>query len=230
MNRRSTYVKGAVLLALVIGAIALQLAVGLPDQAELRSVLDGLGAVAIPAYIALYAGVTLLPAGPTAVLTIVGGALLGFPVALACVLVGALLGASGSFFISRSLGREFVRGVSNERIRALDEKVGRNGFATVLVARLIPLVPFSSANYAFGVTSVTWPAYAVATAVGILPGTALYVAVGAYGATPGSWPFIVAVAGLVLLSGAGLVRARVSRGREARRDSSSDVAGEPVPE
>ncbi|WP_372729855.1 TVP38/TMEM64 family protein, partial [Nocardioides sp.] len=109
--------------------------------------------------------------------------------------------------------------------------VGRRGFTTVLVARLIPLVPFSSANYAFGVTSVTWPAYASATAVGILPGTALYVAVGAYGAQPGSWPFILAVVGLVLLSLAGVIRSRVSRDRDpSTGDPSTGGAAPPARE
>lgn len=40
---RGVLVKAGVLLALVAAAVALQLSVGLPSQAELRSTLDGLG-------------------------------------------------------------------------------------------------------------------------------------------------------------------------------------------
>ena len=208
---RTGCVKGALLLLLVAGAIALQVTVGLPDQAELQAVLDGLGFVAFPAFIAVYAATSLLPAGPTALLTIVGGALFGFPVALVCVLCAALLGAVGSFFISRYLGRDLVRGISGERLLALDRKVAEHGFGTVLLARLVPLVPFSAANYAFGLTSVTGWSYVAATALGIVPGTALYVAVGAYGAEPGSWPFVLAILGLVLLSLLGVLRSRRDR-------------------
>src|SRR5262249_45817616 len=41
-----------------------------------------------------------------------------------------------------------------------------------------PVFPFSLLNYAFGLTRVTTGAYAVATIVGILPGTAMYVYLG----------------------------------------------------
>ena len=107
---------------------------------------------------------------------------------LAAVLVAAVLGSTASFVIRRSLGRDAVRGVSNERVRALDERVADHGFATVLLARLVPLVPFSTANYAFGLTSVTARVVRPATALGILPGTAVYVAVGAYGTSPARCP------------------------------------------
>jgi uncharacterized membrane protein YdjX (TVP38/TMEM64 family) len=89
----------------------------------------------------------------------------------------------------------------------------------VLVARLVPLLPFSTLNYAFGLTSVTVRSYVLATAVGIVPGTTLYVMVGAYGTRPGSWPFVIAVVGLVLLSGIGFLRSR--RSASAGRSCSS---------
>lgn len=205
---RSTWIKLAAFVTLLAGAVVLQLVVGLPSQEELRSSLDGLGAVAIPAFIVLYIGVSLLPVGPSGLLTIVGGALLGFAVALASVLLAAVIASSLSFLIGRSLGREAVQGLSNERIRALDEKVGAHGFATVLLARLVPVIPFTTANYAFGVTSVRLWSYIVATALGIIPGTAIYVSVGAFGADPSSPAFLLAIAGLVLLTLIGLWRSR----------------------
>ena len=205
---RSTWIKLAAFVTLLVGAVVLQLVVGLPSQEELRSSLDGLGAVAIPAFIALYVGVSLLPVGPSGLLTIVGGALLGFAVALASVLLAAVIASSLSFLIGRSLGREAVQGLSSERIRALDEKVGAHGFATVLLARLVPVIPYTTANYAFGVTSVRLWSYVLATALGIIPGTAIYVSVGAFGADPSSPAFLLAIAGLVLLTLIGLWRSR----------------------
>lgn len=205
---RSTYVKAGVLVALVVAAVVLQLTVGLPSREELQSLLDGLGPWAVPAFVALYVAACLLPVGPSGLLTIVGGALLGFGVALGAVLVGAVLGSTVAFAISRSLGRAAVRGISSERVRALDDRVSEHGFGAVLLARLVPLVPFTTANYAFGLTSIPAAPYVLGTAVGILPGTAIYVAVGAYGADPGSPPFLLAIAGLVLLTVIGLLRSR----------------------
>ena len=209
---RSTYLKAGVFLALIVAAIVIQLSVGLPSREELQSLLDGLGPVAIPAFIGLYIAASLLPVGPSGLLTIVGGALLGFFVALAPVLVAAIIGAVVAFLISRSLGRAAVQGVSNERVRALDARVSEFEFGAVLLARLVPLIPFTTANYAFGLTSVRLPAYALATAIGIVPGTAVYVAVGAYGAEPSSPPFLLAIGALVLLTVIGIVRSRRQSG------------------
>ena len=205
---RSTWIKLAAFVTFLVGAVVLQLVVGLPSQEELRSSLDGLGAFAIPAFIVLYVGVSLLPVGPSGLLTIVGGALLGFAVALPSVLVAAVIASTISFLVGRSLGREAVQGLSSERIRALDEKVGEHGFATVLLARLVPVIPYTTANYAFGVTSVRLSSYVLATALGIVPGTAIYVSVGAFGADPSSPGFLLAIAGLVLLTLIGLWRSR----------------------
>lgn len=207
---RGALAKLVLLLALVAAAVIAQQTLGIPSQDEVRRSLDSLGPWVVPAYIATYVGVCLLPAGPTAVLTIAGGALLGFAVALPATLLGATAGATLAFIVSRSLGRDAVQRVSGDRVRALDERVRRHGLATVLVARLVPLVPFSTANYAFGLTGVQGREYVLGTAVGIVPGTAVYVAVGAYGAEPGSLPFVLAIGGLVLLAAIGWWRSRRS--------------------
>ena len=210
---RSSWVKLGILVAIVVCAVVLQLVVGLPSQAELRDALDDLGFWGPAVFVAVYVGVNLLPAGPAAVVTIVGGALFGFPAGLALVLVGANLGSLAGFGVSRVLGRSAVEGVDNARVRRVDAQVREHGFATVLVARLIPLVPFSTSNYVFGLTSVRLRHYALATVLGILPGSAVYVAVGAFGSDPGSLPFLLAIAALVLLSLVGLLRKRLTGSR-----------------
>lgn len=205
---RSTYLKAALLGLLIGTAVVVQVAVGLPSRTELQSLLDGLGAAAVPAFIALYVGVSLLPFGPSAVLTIVGGALLGFAVALPAVLVAAVIASTIAFLVARTLGREAVQGIGNARVRALDARARDRGFATVVLARLVPAIPFTTLNYAFGLTGVRLTSYVAGTALGIIPGTAVYVAVGAYGVEPTSPPFLLALAGLVLLAVIGLVRKR----------------------
>ncbi len=87
----------------------------------------------------------------------------------------------------------------------LDRWVERRGVWAVLVARLVPVLPFTAVNYASGLTAIGFWPYLLATAVGILPGTVAYVAIGAYGSEPGSWPFVVAVGALALLAAGGVV-------------------------
>lgn len=210
---RSTYGRAGVLVALIAIAVVLQLSVGLPSREELQTLLDGLGPVAIPGFIVLYVVASLLPVGPSGLLTIVGGALLGFAVALASVLFAAITAAVIAFLISRRLGRDAVRGISNARVRDLDARVGAHGFGAVLLMRIVPLVPFTTANYALGLTSIPLAPYALGTALGVIPGTSIYVAVGAYGAEPGSPPFLLAIGGLIVLTVIGLLRSRRQDGR-----------------
>lgn len=205
---RSTYLKAAVLGAIIVAGVVVQLSVGLPTRDELQSLLDGFGPVAIPGFIVLYVVVSLLPIGPSGLLTIVGGALLGYAVALASVLLAATTAALLAFLISRKLGRDAVQGISNARVRDLDARVSAHGFGAVLLMRLVPLIPFTTANYAFGLTSIPLAPYALATALGIVPGTVIYVAVGAFGAEPGSTPFPLAIGALIVLTVIGLLRSR----------------------
>jgi len=59
-----------------------------------------------------------------------------------------------------------------------DDASPRRGFLTVLVARLIPVVPFTVVNYLAGATALRLRLFLSATALGIVPA---HVALGDYG-------------------------------------------------
>jgi uncharacterized membrane protein YdjX (TVP38/TMEM64 family) len=84
-----------------------------------------------------------------------------------------------------------------ERFGAVDAAVGREGFKIVMLLRLSPLFPFTLLNYALGLTRVRARDFVVASWIGMLPGTFLYVYLGslltsatelAAGGTPSSAP------------------------------------------
>lgn len=207
MSRQGVVIRVAALVLAIIAFAVFETRVGLPSGIDVRGYFAGLGWTALPAFVVFYATATLLPL-PKAVCTIAGGAIFGFWVGLAVVLVGAIAGSIGAFAGARWLGRDSVRGLTANRVRRLDQQIGQRGFVTVLVARLVPIVPFTTINYVFGLTAVTLRPYVGGTAIGIVPGTAVYVAVGAYGFSPGSWPFVIAVAGVIGLSIIGVIHAR----------------------
>ncbi len=64
------------------------------------------------------------------------------------------------------------------RMRAIDAAVEREGFKLVLLLRLSPIFPFNVLNYALSLTRVTLGRYVLASAIGMLPGTVLYVSLG----------------------------------------------------
>lgn len=129
-------------------------------------------------FVAIYAAAVAL-AIPGTILTLTGGAVFGFWGGLLLNSVGANIGANLAFALSRSLGRSGIRGLLRgenlqRHMRRLDAVAGRHGFRGLLVLRLIPAVPFNVLNFGPGLTAMTWKAYAGATALGIIPGTAVY--------------------------------------------------------
>jgi uncharacterized membrane protein YdjX (TVP38/TMEM64 family) len=196
--------RGAVLrllaLVVVIGvAILVAVIVGIPTATQLRSHFAGMGAWAPLLFAAFYAAATLSPL-PKSVFTLAAGAVFGLTEGLLVVLGGAMIGAVLAFFVARALGRDGVHRLTGVRVDRFDDHLARRGFLTVLIARLIPVVPFTVINYLAGLTAIRVRVFLAATALGILPATTAYVALGAYGSRPGSWPFVAAVAALVALT------------------------------
>ncbi len=224
MTRRGITIRLGVFAVVIVAFVVLETQVGFPSGTDVRGYFSGLGWIALPAFVGFYAAATLLPL-PKAVCTIAGGAIFGFWVGFAVVLIGAVVGSTGAFAGARWLGRNSVRGLNVDRVRRLDAQIGRRGFVTVLITRLVPIIPFTTINYILGLTAVTLRSYVGATAIGIVPGTAVYVAVGAYGFSPGSWPFAIAVGGVVVLSIVGIIHSRRVRAAEqVSSDGPDDVS------
>jgi uncharacterized membrane protein YdjX (TVP38/TMEM64 family) len=139
----------------------------------------GQGATTWVVFILIYivATVALMP---ESLLTLAAGAAFGLPRAMVLVSIASTLGATAAFFLGRTLAREWVgRKIEHwPKFRALDRAIGTHGFWTVFLTRLSPAIPFSWLNYAYGITAVRPRAYILASWVGMLPGTLLYVYAG----------------------------------------------------
>ncbi|MCV2490525.1 TVP38/TMEM64 family protein [Geodermatophilus sp. YIM 151500] len=209
---RAGWLRPALLVLLLGAAVTGAAVVGVPDTAALRADVEGLGPAGPPVFVLLYAAATLLPL-PRNVLSAAAGLLFGFVQGVLVVLPGALLGALAGFGLGRALGRGAVERFTGTRVARVDALLARRGFVAVLVARVVPVVPFTGVNYAAGLTAIRSGSFAVGTALGIVPGTVAYVALGAYGTSPASWPFLVAVAALAGPAGLGWALARRRPGR-----------------
>jgi uncharacterized membrane protein YdjX (TVP38/TMEM64 family)/Fe-S oxidoreductase len=139
------------------------------EEQTLRAWIEGAGIMAPIVYMLLYtlAPVLFLPGLP---ITVVGGVLFGPFWGVVYTIVGATMGASVAFLVSRYLAREWVEGkLKNPRWNRLDEGVERHGWKVVAFTRLVPLFPFNLLNYAFGLTRIAFRQYVVATFVCMLP-------------------------------------------------------------
>lgn len=144
--------------------------------ADFQAWVKGIGPAGYLAYVALYVVfcVLLLPAS---VLTIGAGAIFGFAKGSLVVIAGGTLGATASFLLARTTLRGRVERMiaGNERFRALDRAIAREGGRIVFLVRLAPVFPFAILNFAFGLTGVGTAAYVVATFLGIIPLTLTFV-------------------------------------------------------
>jgi uncharacterized membrane protein YdjX (TVP38/TMEM64 family) len=230
---RSGAVLRLVVLGAVIGvAILVAVLVGIPTATQLRTHFTGMGAWAPLLFAGFYALATLSPL-PKSVFTLAAGAVFGLAEGLLVVLAGALVGAVLAFYVARALGRDGVQRLIGVRADRFDEQFASHGFLAVLLARLIPIVPFTVVNYLAGLTAIRVRVFVAATAIGMLPATTAYVALGAYGSRPRSWPFWVAVGALVALTAIGGVsqwwRRRRSRTQATGQGNANELTVSATP-
>jgi uncharacterized membrane protein YdjX (TVP38/TMEM64 family) len=171
------------LAALIAIVIALFLAMKfLPVQEWLRSFngwVGQMGVTGIFIFIGVYAAATVLLA-PGAILTIGAGFAFGLWKGFLAVSAGATLGASLAFLVARFIARDKVEAIAkgNRKFRNIDNAIGKQGAKLVFLLRLSPVIPFNLSNYFYGLTGVKFWPYVLASWIGMMPGTFLYVYIG----------------------------------------------------
>ncbi|MFQ5704507.1 MAG: TVP38/TMEM64 family protein [Gemmatimonadales bacterium] len=178
VTRERSYFKLAALAVILIGVTVLVKATPVGEHFTRDKIIEGLNAVrgslwAPLIFVFAYATATAF-ALPGSLLTIAGGAVFGFWGGSLLNSLGANLGASAAFGLSRALGRDGVEALVGGRIEGLNKATEQHGFLALLVLRLIPLVPFNALNFGSGLTAMRWRDYVLATVLGILPGTLVY--------------------------------------------------------
>ena len=117
---------------------------------------------------------------PGLIPTMAAGVLFGVIQGTLLVSISSISGATLAFLTGRYLAREWVavkiRG--NQKFEAIDVAVAKEGWKIVGLTRLSPVFPFNLLNYAFGLTQVSLRDYFLASWIGMLPGTVMYVYIG----------------------------------------------------
>jgi uncharacterized membrane protein YdjX (TVP38/TMEM64 family) len=117
---------------------------------------------------------------PGSALTLGAGAIFGVVRGSIIVSVASTLGATAAFLVGRYFARDWIarKIEKNEKFAAIDQAVGREGWKIVGLTRLSPAFPFSLLNYAYGLTKVSFRDYVLASWIGMMPGTIMYVYLG----------------------------------------------------
>jgi uncharacterized membrane protein YdjX (TVP38/TMEM64 family) len=131
------------------------------------------------AYLFLYVGATALSVPGAVFLTLAGGFLFGTALATGLVVLGATGGAVLLFLIARTAFGEPLRARAGPWLSKMAEGFRADAFNYLLVLRLVPIFPFWLVNLVPALLGVPLSTFALATAIGIVPGSLVYASVGA---------------------------------------------------
>jgi uncharacterized membrane protein YdjX (TVP38/TMEM64 family) len=200
----------------------------------------GTSGAAIYTIIYILAAVLLFPAS---LLTLAAGFLYGPLWGTLLVSPTSVAGSTVAFLLGRSVARDWIktRIEQNPRFSAVDAAVEANGFKVVFLLRLSPIFPFTLLNYALGLTRVRLRDFVLASFLGMLPGTFLYVYLGSSVANlaalasgratgGGTWEHLLFWGGLAatLLVVVLVTRtARQALNRSLQHEHTSVIVGEP---
>src|SRR5438552_5707446 len=206
-------------------------------QDLLKSALDWIGKLGLwgpVIFVGLYVVATVLFV-PGLVLTLGAGAVFGVALGSVCVSISATLGATAAFLVGRHLARDAIarKIEKNEKFAGLDRAVADDGWKIVFLTRLSPVFPFTLLNYAFGLTRVRLSHYVLASWIGMMPGTVMYVYLGSLvnvGAghrqrTVGEW--VLYGVGLVATIAVTVFVTRLAMKALAKKISSSETGHNP---
>jgi len=206
MNQKNkTILKFTIFLILILAIIYSVSTLGLKDYltpSKIKESVLAFGPLAPLGFILIYnlGSILFLPG---TILSIAGGAIFGATLGTIYVIIGATLGATFAFLISRYFARSFFEDIVEKKypkIKEYDDKLEKNGFMTVLFFRLVPIFPFNGLNFTLGLTKVKIRDYFFGTLIGIIPGTFAYVYLGSAIVEMNYTNIIYAIILIVLLS------------------------------
>jgi uncharacterized membrane protein YdjX (TVP38/TMEM64 family) len=122
----------------------------------------------------VYVAVVALSVPAASVLTIFAGFLFGWLAGGALVVMAATVGSCLLFAGARTVFGDILRRRAGPFLIRFSDGFTRNAFSYLLILRLAPVFPFFVVNIAPAFFAVSLRTFAVATFVGIIPGTFAY--------------------------------------------------------
>ena len=128
-------------------------------------------------FMLLYAVVVALSLPAALLLTLAGGAVLGW-IAIPLIIIGASAGACVVFIAAKTVFTSLFSERAAGFISLLEAGFKKDAFSYLLALRLIPAAPFWVVNIVPALLGMRLLPFFIATFIGIAPGTSVYVAVG----------------------------------------------------
>jgi uncharacterized membrane protein YdjX (TVP38/TMEM64 family) len=145
---------------------------------DLRAFVDDHAVSAPFIYMLAYIVTVSLSLPFASLMTLLGGFLFGLWAGTLYVAIGATIGAMIIFLITRSAFGDTLRAKAGKLYTKVEPEMRENAFSYLLFLRLVPLFPFFLVNIVPALFPISLRAFLIATFIGILPGTFVYVNLG----------------------------------------------------
>ena len=187
-NNSSSFIKRLVPLGLIATLLLIGYFSGVhtylsPDTlSENKAALDAFVqenfVLAMGTYLIIYIVAVSISFPGASFLTIAGGAIFGWLVGGTLTIFGATIGASIIFLVAKTSLGDFLAEKAGPRMSKLRDGFQKDAFNYLLTLRLAPVVPFWITNLAPAFFGMDLGRYALATFLGIIPGTYAYSFIG----------------------------------------------------
>lgn len=143
------------------------------DSRWIEAWIKGMGILAPLAYILLRTVAIVLTVVPNAPLDVAGGVLFGPFLGTVYSLTGSEAGAIACYLLAHVMGREAITRLLHREFAFNGHYPQRQLAYIILFARLDPVFSFALVSYGAGLTGMSLRAFALATLIGMTPGTIL---------------------------------------------------------
>lgn len=110
---------------------------------------------------------------PGTILSLTAGVIWGWLAGGLWVLAASTVASAIPYFLGRS-GADWIEQKVRRRAGTIYEKLRAEGFTTLLLMRLVPIVPYNVLNYAAGLAGIRPRDYLLATFFGTIPGIFIF--------------------------------------------------------
>ena len=148
------------------------------NKDSLQASVDANPVLFIAGFSLIYFLVVALSLPTAAVLSLASGFLFGSIVGTLIVVTVATAGAVVVFLVARKFFGAQLQEKYGHKMEKLTKEIDENGFNHLLFLRLVPVFPFFLVNIAPAFTNMKLGTYALATFIGIIPGTFAFVNAG----------------------------------------------------
>lgn len=208
MNKKSTYIKAAVLVLLVFIGTIILFKLNILTFSQINSARHIVikffkgyltksenfiythKSTAPILYIVIFTVRTIFIIFPYSVMIVFGGKIFGPVLGFIYSMVAIYLSSSLAFGLGRFLDKKIIERILKKELKGLDSKVEKHGFKIIFLMRISMIFPFDLLSFTAGMSKMNYKDFILGTILGIIPETLSLTYLGKNLSNPFSFEFV----------------------------------------